>query len=79
MGYIHDMQNPAVDEMIGHILDKCKAHKVPFGMFTGTMERARKWISDGGQIATVGSDVGFIAEGAAAALQEINELLSQQR
>ena len=79
MGYIHDMQNPAVDDMIGRILNKCKEHKVPFGMFTGTMENARKWISRGGQIATVGSDVGFIAEGAAAALEEINELLSQQR
>jgi len=79
MGYIHDMQNPAVDEMIDKILAKCKEHEVPFGMFTGTMEKARKWISRGGQIATAGSDVGFIAEGAAATLEEINELLSHQR
>ncbi len=77
MGYIHDMGNPAVDEMIGRILGKCKEHGVPFGMFTGTMERARKWIKRGGQIATVGSDVGFIVEGATRTKKEIDELLSE--
>jgi len=44
-------------------------------MFTGTMERARKWIKRGGQIATAGSDVGFISEGAARTKKEIDELL----
>ncbi len=79
MGYIHDLENSAVDEMIGHILCKCKEKGVHFGMFTGTMEKARKWIKRGGQIATAGSDVGFIVEGSARTKTEIDELLSEQR
>jgi 2-keto-3-deoxy-L-rhamnonate aldolase RhmA len=74
MGHIHDLMNPEVDGMIEHVLRKCKEHSVPFGMFTGTLERARQWVSQGAQIATVGGDVPFLLAGAAAAKQEIEGL-----
>jgi len=64
MGHLHDLNNPAVDAMIGRILQKCQEHKVPFGMFTGTLERARQWVSQGGLIATVGGDLAFVVNGA---------------
>lgn len=63
-----------VDAAIDRILKKCQQHKVPFGMFTSTLELARKWLSQGGQIATVGADVGFLAEGAAQAKRGIDIL-----
>jgi 2-keto-3-deoxy-L-rhamnonate aldolase RhmA len=77
MGYIHDLTNPAVDEMIEKILGECQAHGVPFGMFTGTLERARKWIGRGGRIATVGGDVPFILEGIARTRQAVEKLLAE--
>jgi len=66
-----------VDSLIQRTLDKCKEHKVAFGMFTGTMELAQKWLSRGGQIATVGGDVGFLHDAAKQAKQAIEKLKSE--
>lgn len=75
MGYLHDMENPAVEAAILQILEGCRQHRVPFGMFTGTAEQARTWIGRGGQIATVGSDAGFVNEGIAETQREIASIL----
>jgi 2-keto-3-deoxy-L-rhamnonate aldolase RhmA len=74
MGHIHELNTPAVDAMIGRILQKCKEHHVPFGMFTGSLERARQWVSQGGLIATVGGDLTFVVNGAAEAKRQIDAL-----
>ena len=67
---------PEVDEMIARILGKCKEHGVPFGMFTAMLEIAETWLGQGGQIGTVGSDVGYVREGAEKTLQGMQKLLS---
>lgn len=77
LGYTHDRENPAVEAAIRQILDGCLAHGIPFGMFTGTVEKARKWIERGGKIATIGGDVPFIDAGIAAAQREIREILKR--
>ena len=68
---------PDAEEMIAHILSKCKEHGVPWGMFTGTLEITEKWLTRGGQIAVVGGDLGFVQEGAALAACQVKELLSR--
>ena len=45
------------DELIQQILDKCLEHNIPWGMFTSTFEIAEKWLSRGGKIATVGTEI----------------------
>lgn len=75
MGYGHDLENEAVQDTIQRILDGCLRNGVPFGMFTGTAEKARKWIGRGGRIATVGGDMPFIDAGIAQAKQQIAEIL----
>ena len=77
MGYTKDLGNPAVDDAIARVLAKCKEHGVPFGMFTGTLEKARQWTSQGGQIATVGGDVGFMESAARQAKSDIDALKSE--
>src|ERR1041384_7888292 len=77
LGHIHELLNPAVDEAIGRVLAKCKEHGVPFGMFTGTLERARQWVSQGGQIATVGGDVQFMLAAATQAKKDIDALKAE--
>jgi 2-keto-3-deoxy-L-rhamnonate aldolase RhmA len=76
MGHLHDFDHPEIEPVIRRILERCQAHGVPFGMFTGTVDKARKWIGEGGQIATVGGDVPFIDEGIARAKREIADILS---
>lgn len=75
MGHLHDLANPEVDEVIQRILDGCRRHGVPFGMFTGTTQKARQWVSRGCQIATIGGDLPFIDSGIAQTHREIREIL----
>jgi 2-keto-3-deoxy-L-rhamnonate aldolase RhmA len=77
MGYRDDLGNPEVERAIGRILDGCLKHNVPFGMFTQTAERARKWIERGGKIATVGADFMFIDAGIAQAKKDISSILGR--
>lgn len=65
------------DKAILHVLDRCKVHGVPFGMFTGSIENAEIWVRRGAQIATAGADLGFVAEGAARTVRRIKEILSK--
>ena len=69
--------DPKVEEMIAHILCKCKEHGVPWGMFTSTFEIAERWLTRGGLIATVGTDVGFLSAGLACAMADVTGLLSR--
>ncbi len=77
VGYLPHEGRAQVDEMIGHILAKCKEHGVPWGMFTSTFDRAEQWLTKGGQIATVGSDISFLTDGLAQAVGEVKALLSR--
>ena len=43
-------------------------------MFTGSLERARQWVSQGGLIATVGGDLTFVVAGATEAKRQIDAL-----
>ena len=63
--------------MFTRVLDKCKEHGVPWGMFTSTLEIADQWLSQGGQIGIVGGDVGFVTEGAATTSRQVKELQSR--
>ena len=77
LGFIPGSNVPKVDEAIRYVLDKCKEHNVPWGMFTSTMDLARKWLKQGGLIATGGSDLLFINQGVQRLLQEIRDLKSE--
>jgi len=77
LGYLHDLSNPAVDAAIEQVLHGCKKHSVPFGIFTGSAERAERWITRGAQLATIGGDVPFIDEGIERARQDISRILGR--
>ena len=64
---------PQAEETIQFILDKCKEHGVPWGMFSG-LEAGEKWIRRGGQIITTGGDLGHVAAGAARDLAKCQEI-----
>ena len=66
---------PEVDEVIAHVLARCRSFDVPFGIFTNALETAEHWLTSGGQIAIAVGDVGLLTEGAARAAGEIAEML----
>lgn len=57
--------NEKRDQIIQHILDRCKANNVPWGMFSGSLEITEKWFARGGKIGTVNSDLDIIWSGLA--------------
>lgn len=75
IGRLPEIDHPDVDAVINRVLAKCQEHGVPFGMFTHTLERAKKWISRGCRIATAGGDLDFISEGIARAKKGIAEIV----
>lgn len=74
MGFMPHEGMDEVDAMFQHVLDKCIEHGVPWGMFTSTYERAEKWLTRGGKIATVGADSAFLAEGLRTTEARVNAL-----
>jgi 2-keto-3-deoxy-L-rhamnonate aldolase RhmA len=77
LGHLHELEHPEVERTIGRILDACLRHNVPFGIFSGTAEKAERWIRRGGRIATVGGDVPFIDQGIAQAKRDIARMLGE--
>ena len=75
LGHAPQMGVPEVDEVISHVLARCRSFDVPFGIFTTSLETAEHWLSSGGQIAIAVGDVGFLTEGAARAAGEAAEML----
>ena len=63
------------DELIQYVLDKCIEHDVPWGMFTSTFDKAEKWLARGGKIATVGTEMGFMAAGMSETESQVKSLL----
>jgi 2-keto-3-deoxy-L-rhamnonate aldolase RhmA len=66
MGHLHNLGHPDVDEAASRIANAALAAGMPFGVFTGTQDAARRWIERGAQLVTVGSDLQFIDAGIAA-------------
>lgn len=74
MGYMPHEGLDEVDKLIQHVLDKCIEHNVPWGMFTSTYDRAEKWLTRGGKIATVGADIQFLTASLEEAEKKVNAL-----
>lgn len=55
------------------VLDACRAKGTAFGHFTGTVGRARQWISLGAGLTTVGGDLAFLTDGMAGAVSQLQE------
>jgi 2-keto-3-deoxy-L-rhamnonate aldolase RhmA len=77
LGYINDLENEGVEALIRQVLEGCQKRAVPFGMFTGTPEKARQWIGLGGRIATIGSDMAFVDAGIAQAKRDAALILER--
>ena len=77
MGYMPHEGMEQVDQAIQHVLDRCKALGVPWGMFTGNFQLADKWLSRGGKIGTVGSDLAFFSQGLQSTMADVNELMKR--
>ncbi len=71
MGYTGQPLHPEVEKVVKQIIDKAKELGVPGGYAATTIEINQKRIREGFQWITLGSDLGFLAQGAQAALTTV--------
>jgi 2-keto-3-deoxy-L-rhamnonate aldolase RhmA len=57
-------RTPEVIELCEHVMRRCQAANVPFGMTGASMDDARQWLKRGASFATYGSDFLFLRTGA---------------
>lgn len=57
-------RTPEVLALCEHVMERCRAADVPFGMTGASMEDARAWLDRGASFATFGSDFLFLRRGA---------------
>jgi 4-hydroxy-2-oxoheptanedioate aldolase len=57
-------RTPEVLSLCEHVMNRCKAASIPFGMTAGSIQEARLWLDKGAQFMTFGSDFLFMRAGA---------------
>jgi 2-keto-3-deoxy-L-rhamnonate aldolase RhmA len=57
-------RTPPVMDLCRHVMRRCRARGVPFGMTAGSMAEAHEWVREGASFATFGSDFLFLRTGA---------------
>jgi 2-keto-3-deoxy-L-rhamnonate aldolase RhmA len=62
-------RTPEVLELCDHVLNRCRAAGVPFGMTASSIDEAKLWFDKGAQFMTFGSDFLFMRAGAKALMQ----------
>ena len=65
MGHLNDFTHPDVSARIADVRAACQRHSVPFGIFAGTEQAARRWTADGASFMTIGADTQFLDQGLA--------------
>jgi 2-keto-3-deoxy-L-rhamnonate aldolase RhmA len=65
MGHLNDFSHPDVAARIADVRAACQRNSVPFGIFAGTEQAARRWAADGASFMTIGADTQFLDQGLA--------------
>ena len=60
------------------VLAACKRHGVPIGIHTSSLEWSRRRLEAGFNFVTIGSDAGFVMQGAAASLTAMRGVKAKQ-
>jgi 2-keto-3-deoxy-L-rhamnonate aldolase RhmA len=78
MGHLDDLNHPDVGARIADVRAACQRNSVPFGIFAGTEQAARRWAGDRAAFMTIGADTQFLDQGIATS-RALAESLRQSR
>ena len=68
LGHPGQLDLPAVQGVIHHVVEQCVAANVPVGMYAGDIATLRYWREQGCRLLLLGTDLGLLAAGAQFAL-----------
>jgi 2-keto-3-deoxy-L-rhamnonate aldolase RhmA len=63
MGQLTDPGHPDVGKAVEVVLDACKRHRVPFGIFAASEAGARTWATRGASFIVIGADLQYLDQG----------------
>jgi 4-hydroxy-2-oxoheptanedioate aldolase len=73
-----DVDEPSHMKAVETVLAACKRHGVPIGIHTSSLEWSRRRLEAGFNFVTIGSDAGFVMQGAAASLTAMRGVKAKQ-
>ena len=73
-----DIDEPSHMKAVETVLGACKRHGVPIGIHTSSLEWSRRRLEAGFNFVTIGSDAGFVMQGAAASLTAMRGVKAKQ-
>ena len=74
-----DFEDPKHIETVNRIFDTCKANGVAAGIHTGSLAYTQKYLEQGFNLVTLGSDSGFLGRAASQDLRAIRESAAKAR
>jgi 2-keto-3-deoxy-L-rhamnonate aldolase RhmA len=63
MGHLTDPGHSDVGKAVEVVLDACKRHRVPFGIFAASEAGARTWATRGASFIVIGADLQYLDQG----------------
>ena len=63
LGHLNQPQHDDVVKAIDHIMQRCAAADIPFGMYAASADEAARLMSRGARLITIGSDLLFLEQG----------------
>ncbi len=77
MNLVTQTHHPEVESVLERLIQKARAHRMPFGLPTWTPEECESYVKRGAQLLTIGGDLGFLASAARSSLSGIRNLLRE--
>jgi 2-keto-3-deoxy-L-rhamnonate aldolase RhmA len=78
LGHLNQPQHDDVAKAIDHIMQRCAAADVPFGMYAASADEAARLMSRGARFITIGSDLLFLEQGMRATADRVLPLRERQ-
>ncbi len=69
--------HPDVVRVVERLMESAKAHRMPFGLPTWSLEECLSYVRRGGQLLTLGSDMHYLANGVRGNLAGMRKLLQE--
>jgi 2-dehydro-3-deoxyglucarate aldolase len=71
--------HPDVVEAVDRIMERARAHSIPFGLPTWSRDECLRYVELGGQLLTLGSDLHYLSTGVRNDLSGVRKLLQEDR
>lgn len=78
MNVVTQTNHPDVESVLERLIQRARAHRMPFGLPTWTPEECESYVKRGAQLLTIGSELSFLANAARSSLSAVRSLVADR-